>query len=216
MNVLKKSIFILFVCFLASECSSLSFANILEENEAPKIKIERRLVSETVPMNLEEIVHASNRIFSGHCTKVEEFDDSESRLPVVKYTFKVVEGIKGIGKKKEITFKQWKPSVRDIGFDKGKKYIMFLYPNSERGLTSPVGLLQGHFQVDNKGLIIKKEFVRNKINNRGLGKNLKTRKAVNIGNNKFLNDYLHHCSDYGTPMRYREFIQSVKYLVENE
>ena len=215
MEIRKKVVcllvYLLLVTFIGSK---LCFANTLEgSNDSPKI--ERRFVAETLPLNLEELTRASDRIFTGNCVKVEELDDPESRLPVAKYTFRVIEGIKGISKK-EISFKQWRPAVRDITFDKGKKYILFLYPNSERGLTSPVGLLQGHFQVDTKGLVRKKEYVRNKMNNRGLAKNLRTRKEINIGNNKFLNDYIRHCSENSSPIRYQEFIQAVKYLVENE
>lgn len=219
MEIRKKIGYLcILVCLLLFILSgSIScFASSVEESNNLSPKIERHFVAESLPLNLEEITKASDRIFTGNCVKVEELDDPESRLPAVKYTFRVIEGIKGIGNKKEISFKQWRPAVRDLTFDKGKKYILFLYPNSERGLTSPVGLLQGHFQVDTKGLIRKKEFVRNKMNNRGLAKNLRTRKSINIANNKFLNDYIQHCSENGSPIRYQEFIQAVKYLAENE
>ena len=204
---------------VASACLTLflhctdSFANTHEENNSIHPKLNRILVTETVPLNLEEITNAADRIFTGYCTKIEEQEsDNESKLPIIKYKFKTVEIIKGTLNKKEITIKQWKHSVREVPFQKGKKYVVFLYPDSERGLTSPVGLLQGRFDVESKGLVKRNEFVRNKLNNIGLAKNLKTRKAIDIADNKFINDYIHHCSENGAPIRYKEFVQAIKYL----
>ena len=200
-------------CFIF--CFSFCFASELEEAKITKPKLERHFVFDTIPMNLEEIIETSGRIFAGRCTKVEEIEnDTESNLPVIKYTFKITEGIKGIGKKEEIVFKQWQPTVRESNYETGKKYVLFLYPESKRGLTSPVGLSQGLFQVEEKGLIRKKEVVRNKVSNRGLSRNLQTQKRISIENDKFINDYIHRCSELGIPMRYKEFVKAVKYLME--
>lgn len=198
-------------CFLF--CS----ANELEEKEITKLKIERHFVFDTIPMNLQEITKASGKIFAGRCVDAEEIEnDPESKLPVVKYTFKVTESVKGIGGKETISFKQWQPTIRENSYDVGKKYVLFLYPNSERGLTSPVGLLQGQFQVEEKGFIRRKEVVKNKVNNRGLNRNLSTQKKIAIEKDRFINDYVHRCSELGIPMRYKEFIKAVRYLAEEE
>lgn len=207
----RKKIILSFLVLLFALTSMfcLAYAND-SENEASKVKLERHFVFDTIPMNLEEIVNASNRIFSGKCIKAEETND-ETNLPVVKYTFSVKENIKGV-KDEEITFKQWLPTVRDGGYEVGKKYILFLFPDSERGLTSPVGFSQGKFNVETKGIIRRKEIVINKQNNLGLARNLKTQKKISIENNKFVNDYVYRCSEQGIPMRYKEFIEAVKYL----
>lgn len=194
-----------------------ALANEVLENGETKPKLERHFVFEAIPLNLEEIIAASDRIFAGYLVKSEVIDkDPESELPVVKYTFKISEGIKGSNKDR-ITFKQWLPTARGEGYERGRKYILFLYPDSSLGVTSPVGLSnQGQFYVESKGFIRKKEIVRNKLNNKGLSKNLKTRKTINIANDKFINDYIHRCSDLGIPMRYKEFIKAVKYFTEKE
>lgn len=180
--------------------------------------IERHFVFDTIPLNLEEIVSASDRIFTGRCISVEEIEkDNDSRnLPTVKFTFKVTEGIKGIGNKKEVSFKQWKPTVRNANYQIGKKYVLFLFPDSKFGLTSPVGFLQGQFEIEEKGIILKKEVVKNKTSNKGLNRNLKTQKTINITEDKYINDYLHRCSELGIPMRYKEFVKAVRYLMEKE
>lgn len=214
---IKKLSVLFFCCGLLSllNCNfSVSSEN--TETKASKIKLERHFVFESVPMNLEEIVNSSDKIFSGKCISAEEIEhDPDSKLPVLKYTFRVSEGIKGTNNKKEITFKQWLPTVRDGGYEVGKKYVLFLYAESERSLTSPVGLShQGQFLIEKRGIIRRKEVVRNKLNNRGLNRNLKTQKTILISRDKFINDYIHRCSELGIPMRYKEFITAVKYLVE--
>lgn len=180
--------------------------------------IERHFVFDTIPLNLEEIVSASDRIFTGRCISVEEIEkDKDSRnLPTIKFTFKVTEGIKGTGNKKEISFKQWKPTIRNANYQIGKKYVLFLFPDSKFGLTSPVGFLQGQFEIEEKGIIFKKEVVKNKTSNKGLNRNLKTQKTIDITEDKYINDYLHRCSELGIPMRYKEFVKAVNYLVKRE
>ncbi len=196
-------------------CSLICPVNANEGSKSSGVKLERHFVFDTVPLNLEEITSASDRIFTGTCTNVEEIEeDLESKLPVFKYTFKITESIKGL-EGKGVTFKQWKPTTKDAGYEIGKKYILFLYPNSERGLTSPVGFLQGQFEVEKKGLIRRKEVVRNKTSNRGLNRNLRTQKKVII-EDAYLNDYVENCSELGIPMRYQEFVKAVKYLVKRD
>ena len=211
------SFFLLLVFILSCNISKFVKA---EENtegaENSKPKLERHFVFDAIPMNLKEIVDAADRIFVGKCINVEEIeDDSESKLPVIKYTMKITEGIRGVGNKETITFKQWQPTVRGASYDVGKKYILFLYPDSKRSLTSPVGFSQGQFDVEKKGIIRRKEVVHNKLNNRGLNRNLKTQKKISIDNDKYINDYVHRYSELGIPMRYQEFIKAVRYLAEN-
>ena len=216
-DFLKKNIlYILFalLVFLTSN-KQISFANTLEESEPSAIKIERHFVFDTLPLNLEEITNDSDRIFTGICTNVEEIDnDSQSNLPVFKYTFKITDAIKGVQGKEEISFKQWKPTVRTAGYDVGKKYVLFLYPNSERGLTSPVGFLQGQFEVEKKGFIRRKEVVKNKQNNKGLSRNLRTQKKINISD-QYISSYVDECAELGISMRYKEFVTAVRYLTKS-
>ena len=204
----RKKILSLVVLF-----SLISPVNANEVSESSGVKLERHFVFDTLPLNLEEITSASDRIFAGICTNVEEIEeDPESKLPVFRYTFNITEPIKGLNGKEEITFKQWKPTANGASYETGKKYVLFLYPNSERGLTSPVGFLQGQFEIQKKGFIRRSEVVRNKSNNRGLNRNLKTQKKVIINEDSYINDYVESCSELGIPMRYQEFVKAVRYL----
>lgn len=219
MNKIRVAVFSIFIYLwvFISPCSLSCCASEIdqaEETKNTKLKIERHFVFDSIPMNLEEITNAADRIFAGRCIKVEEIEnDLESKLPVIKYTFKVTEGVKGVTDGEEVRFKQWKPTVREAGYEVGKKYVLFLYPNSKKGLTSPVGF-QGKFDVETTGIIRRKEVVKNNFNNKGLSRNLKTQKKVSIERDKFINDYIHRCSELGIPMRYKEFVKAVRYLVE--
>ncbi len=197
-----------------------SFANNVNESdestEASKVKLEKHFVFDTIPLNLAEIVDASKegKIFSGKCIDVEELENDP--VNAVKYTFKVTEGIKGVKNDEVITFKQWKPTVRGAGYEVGKEYVLFLHPESDIGLTSPVGFEQGRFEIEKKGFIRRYEVVRNGFGNHGLSRNLKTQKAISIENDKFINDYIHRCSEQSIPMGYKEFVKAVRYLAEKE
>lgn len=215
----KKIVFLFLIqlCFLSSNFG-ISFASAQEPNtEASKLKIERHFVFDTISLDLEEIASASDRIFAGKCIKIEEIEnDSEADLPVVKYTFSITEGLKGIGEKQEISFKQWQPTVRSAGYELNKKYVLFLHPNSNLGLTSPVGFAQGQFHIKKKGFIVGKDVVINGLNNHGLTRNLKTQKKISVEGDEFINDYVNRCSELGIPIRYQEFVKAVKYLVEKK
>lgn len=175
---------------------------------------ERHFVFDSVPLTLDEIAESADRIFTGYCLKVEEIEkDPISNLPVIKYTFKIIERIKGLENINNsiVTFKQWKATATDSNYEIGKKYVLFLYPNSKLGLTNPVGILQGQFNIENNGN--NEDYVINKVSNTGLTRNLKSQKRLLIKNDKNLNDYLNNCSEEGKPIKYKDFIKAVKYLI---
>ncbi len=101
------------------------------------------------PVGLEEMVAYSQRIFRGVCTAAEP-TGSVAGLPVTLYTFRVLDGIKGASTEQTVRFRQLDfagDSLQIPRYRVDREYVLFLYPESEIGLTSPVGLLQGAFQV---------------------------------------------------------------------
>ena len=182
------------------------------QNSNGQVESTSHFVFDSLPLNLDEITDSANRIFAGTCEKIEEIEkDSVANLRVVRYTFKVTEGIIGVNSD-EITFTQWKPTTTDAGYVIGEKYVIFLYPNSRLGLTSPVGYMQGKFFVEKKGSNRGVEVIKNKLNNIGLSKNLRTQKRISINTDKSLNDYIQECSEAGEPIRYKDFVNAVKSL----
>ncbi len=212
----KKTKSIIFLsCFVLSNNLYSKAVCPYQNREAEQPKLERHFVFDTIPLNLEEITQSADRIFAGKCISITEIeDDPESKLPVIEYKFKIDESFKGLKGKDEITFKQWKPTTRESNYDVGKSYVLFLFPNSERGLTSPVGFLQGQFEIESSGFIRKNKVVKNKAGNKGLYKNLKSNKEASLKKNKFVKDYISRCSELGIPIRYKEFTSAVKELAE--
>lgn len=196
---------------LITSNANFSKAETVDETEKPKL--ERHFVFDTIPMNLEEITQGADRIFAGKCIDVKDIeDDPESKLPVFEYTFKVTEALKGTTNDETITFKQWKPTVRNAAYDVGSSYILFLHPNSERGLTSPVGFLQGQFEIDSKGFFRRNKVVKNRAGNKDLYRNPRNKKVISLKKSQFVNDYVSRCSELGIPIRYKEFTEAVKEL----
>ena len=198
----------LMISFIGLTGSSLA-NEIPEGTESEKPKLERHFVFDSIQMNLEELEKSSGRIFGGICTSKEEIenDPETGGLPTVKYTFKITDSVKGVPGKKQITFRQWSATTRSTGYEIGKKYVLFLYPNSSRNLTSTIGADgQGLFEVEKRGIIRRSEIVSNKLKNHGLSRNLKSQKKINIEQDKSLNDYIDRCSELGIPISYNQFI----------
>ena len=104
-------------------------------------------------VDLEEMAALSDRVFRGRCLSTRQIEHS-SGLPVVEYTFQVLQGIKGATEGEEMIFRQL-GGTGSGGFVMaglpsyvpGQDVLLFLNADSRIGLTSPVGLSQGVFRV---------------------------------------------------------------------
>jgi hypothetical protein len=107
------------------------------------------------PLNLEEMTDRAEHIFSGRCVDVQAVRDLELEQWVTITTFVVERGVKGVSRE-TVTIRllgghepeRDRPRIRGMPrFHRGEEVILFLYGDSELGLTSPVGLGQGKFSV---------------------------------------------------------------------
>ncbi len=95
-------------------------------------------------MGLAEMTQRADRVFSGRCTATEVVRDERIGFNVTHATFEVDRAVKGdVGRT---------VTVRILGsgappFELGERVVLFLYPDSALGLTSPVGLGQGKFSI---------------------------------------------------------------------
>lgn len=113
------------------------------------------------PMNLQEIVERSGRIFTGECLSASQGVDARG-LPYSLYTFRVLESVKGRFESGTFTLKQF--GIRSLSsrsasdgkltridgmpdYQPGATYTLFLSKESRWGFSSPVGLVQGAFRV---------------------------------------------------------------------
>jgi hypothetical protein len=105
------------------------------------------------PLELQELVDQSHQIFVGKVVSIQEGVVPESNLNYTEYTFAVSDWVKG-GSAKMITVRQLGRfnGVSQIPglpkYKKGKETLLFIHRASQIGLTSPVGLHQGHFPIE--------------------------------------------------------------------
>jgi hypothetical protein len=105
----------------------------------------------TVPRNLSEMVDEAGLILRGQVVsaKVEPHPDFPALWTVV-VTLRVEESLKGTPGN-TYTFRQfiWDPRDREnaAGYRPGRDLLLLLVNPSVRGLSSPVGLEQGQFQI---------------------------------------------------------------------
>lgn len=125
-----------------------------------------------LPLDLSHMTAQAGRVFAGRCLEISTELD-ENQIPVTYVRFQVQDGIKGISDGEQILVKffgiqrdvrPWNEGEKIIvplktisvglkNYEPGQDYLMFLYPESDLGFTSPVGAGQGQFQilVDEKG-----------------------------------------------------------------
>lgn len=134
-----------------------------------------------LPLDLKAMTEQSEKIFVGRCLGSEASLD-ENHFPSTVVKFQASQGIKGVSDGEAVVIKQFgavkgplqAPEGESIvvpmktmtlangGYRPGQDYLLFLYPESSLGFTSPVGAGQGLFEISAAGLAV------NPIDNRNL------------------------------------------------
>ena len=138
-------------------------------------------------LNLEELTGRADRIFAGRCLETEVVSHPQLGA-VTRVTFEVERAIKGdLGSTLtvEVVGASARPNVSTFTaldvprFAPGERVVLFLYPDSSLGLTSPVALGQGKFSVlhDKEG----QELAVNALGNRDLLRGLSTEAKEGVG-----------------------------------
>jgi len=105
---------------------------------------------------LPSLVRKAGYIFSGTVKSVERIaPKTPTSVPVMRITFQVERGFFGVRSGRELVVHEsvglWQSGE---SYRPGERVLLFLYPPSKLGLTSPVGGLSGRFSVDPGGRII--------------------------------------------------------------
>ncbi len=127
-------------------------------------------------LNAEQMTHLSKWVFVGECTEVKTV-----RLrnvgKAIEVTFAVEDMIKG-PRQNTITYRQiaslqGEPSIgADLPtYEVGEESLVFLSEEGPKGLTAPIGIFQGKFDMvtNTNGT----RYIRNGVNNKGLFVGLK-------------------------------------------
>jgi hypothetical protein len=99
------------------------------------------------------LVQRAGYIFSGTVKAVERIAPRTSdSVGVMRITFQVEQGIRGARTGQLLTIREWAGLWEDgERYRPGQRVMLFLYPPSKLGLTSPVGGEAGRFPVDRDG-----------------------------------------------------------------
>ena len=95
-------------------------------------------------------------IFSGTVTTVERLAPrTNGSVAVMRITFHVNQGLRGTRTGQTLVIREWAGLWQDGDhYRPGERVMLFLYPPSKLGLTSPVGGASGRFGVDTSGRVI--------------------------------------------------------------
>jgi hypothetical protein len=119
-------------------------------------------------LNLRQLYGGAATVFSGQCVTVDRAFDTRVRDEVITYTFRADRFFKG-RERRTVSFKVHRIAAAYAGvpsFVRGERAVVFLYPESSLGVTSPVGLGQGKFSF--LSISGKKDHVANERRNRFL------------------------------------------------
>jgi hypothetical protein len=105
----------------------------------------------TVPRNIAQLTQQAAEIVLGRVVAVRvEPHPQLSNLTTVVVTLGIEKSLKG-NHSSSLTFRQFVWDIRDkqnaAGYRKGQELLLLLNPTSMYGLTSPVGMSQGRFQI---------------------------------------------------------------------
>lgn len=105
---------------------------------------------------LQPILRDSGKIFSGTVLRVEHQNtDSSIALATTSIRFRVEEAIRGVRKGEIVEIKEWAGLWQNgERYRPGERVLLFLYPNSKLGLTSPVGRHAGRFPMNTTGGVL--------------------------------------------------------------
>jgi hypothetical protein len=106
---------------------------------------------------LRQMTRRSGAIFAGRVLSVQYLRARfANEVPTVRVTFHVEHGIRGARTGSRFVVRQWAGlwSGGQQRYRVGERVLLFLYPPSKVGLSSPVGGERGRFRIDAKGQVI--------------------------------------------------------------
>ena len=105
---------------------------------------------------LEQLSRHAGYIFRGRVLSVDRPRPTRGAVTTVLVTFEVLEGIRGVRSGERLTIQEWAGlwSAGRPRYRPGQELLLFLYPRSRLGLTSPVGGDLGVLPIDAQGLVL--------------------------------------------------------------
>jgi hypothetical protein len=101
------------------------------------------------------LARSSGYIFAGTVKSVERAALKRNGVATVLITFHVDQAMRGVRAGQTLAIREW-AGLWESGerYRPGERVLLFLYPPSKLGLTSPVGGPRGRFRIDPSGQVI--------------------------------------------------------------
>jgi hypothetical protein len=122
----------------------------------PAFAVRPAPITDPVIPNVPKLTKSSGYIFAGTVKSVQRIvPRNPQSAAVMRITFQVQRGMLGVGSGKTLTVNEW-AGLWQTGerYRVGEQVLLFFYPPSKLGLTSPVGGWSGHFSVGQDGKVI--------------------------------------------------------------
>ena len=122
----------------------------------PAFAVRPAPITDTVLPNIPKLTQSSGYIFAGTVKSVERVTPRNPQSTgVMRVTFQVQRGMLGVTSGKTLAINEWAGLWQNgERYRVGEQVLLFLYPPSKLGLTSPVGGWSGHFSVGQGGKVI--------------------------------------------------------------
>ena len=107
-------------------------------------------------VTLRQLTRPAGYIFVGRVKSVQYLPATHANhVATVRVRFQVEQGLRGVRSGKQFTIRQW-AGLWDAGerYRTGERLLLFLYPTSKLGLTSPVAGSRGRFALDRNGQVL--------------------------------------------------------------
>jgi hypothetical protein len=102
-----------------------------------------------------QMMKAAGIIFSGRVTSVGHAAPTGEGTGSTVVTFQVEHAVRGTSSGQSLTIREWSGLwARGERYRVGENVLLFLYPPSKLGLTSPVGGALGRFPIDPRGRVL--------------------------------------------------------------
>lgn len=173
------------------------------------ILINHRVEGKVIEINAEKMTRTAGKIVAGRCTGIQEgFHPEYTNVKVTFVELDVIDAIKGsVGVRlKFMQFGHDNEISHAPRYKIGEEILLFLYPESQYGFTSPVGGYQGKLSIKTDPVSGKPAFV--KVLNKG-----KLLKDVEIKEAEAIKDDISPAGNISGLIRYETFRQIIEAII---
>lgn len=138
----------LVIVYLGSAClGSVAAAQTSDEQLAARV-----IAARVLGPQWKQISRTAGMVFAGTVLAIETQTPKDQAVPVIRLRFRVDRAIAGVEQGQVLTVHEWAGAwSTHRPMHSGQRWLLFLYPPSRLGLTSPVGGALGQVALDASG-----------------------------------------------------------------